>query len=127
VLDFNKIKILASRKNMSVPQLAEMSGMDKQKLYPILKRGDCTVKTLEALSSALNVSPAYWWEEETAKAENQNSNNLNEPKMNYGETITRTHHEDVVHQLEQRLKEKDDQIDFLRHQIDCNFKSKTAG
>lgn len=123
-MDFNKIKILSGKKNLSIPQLAEKSGMDKQKLYPILKRQDCTVKTLEAISEALDVSPAYWWEDEK---DNQNkiiTNQINEPKMNYGETILREDHLREVYQLNREIKRLEK---MLEQATGINFNSKTAG
>ena len=78
-----------------------------------------SIDNLEKLSEFYKISICSWWEEEPAEAENQNSNHLNEPKMNYGKFVPRDQYEDMKEKLE-------GEIDFLRSMVKQDYKSKTA-
>lgn len=51
-----KLKEIRTAKGISVPQLAEMTGIHRRTLQDIEKRGDCLVSNAKRLAKALNVT-----------------------------------------------------------------------
>lgn len=51
-----KLKAIRIEKGLSVPKLAELSGVPRRTIQDIEKRGDCMVSTLMKLSKALDVT-----------------------------------------------------------------------
>ena len=58
-----KIELLLARKNMTNKELAEKSGVCRQNISIIKKRGTCTPASLAKLAKALEVDPADLIEE----------------------------------------------------------------
>lgn len=58
-----KIELLLARKNMTNKKLAEKSGVCRQNISTIKKRGTCTPASLAKLAKALEVDPADLIEE----------------------------------------------------------------
>lgn len=52
-MDLRKIR---TEKNMTIPQLVELTGIPKRTIEDIQKRGDCLVSNALKLAKALNVS-----------------------------------------------------------------------
>jgi transcriptional regulator with XRE-family HTH domain len=65
-MNYNKIKDLCAQQGLSIPQLAEHIGASKG-LYTSLKNETISVKTLEKIAEALNVSVYYFFEEGAEK------------------------------------------------------------
>lgn len=51
-----KLKEIRIERGLSIPKLAELSGVPRRTIQDIEKRGDCMVSTLLKLSKALDVS-----------------------------------------------------------------------
>lgn len=51
-----KLKAIRIEKGISVPKLAELSGVPRRTIQDIEKRGDCMVSTLIKLSKVLDVT-----------------------------------------------------------------------
>lgn len=51
-----RLKETRIEQGLSVPQLAELSGVPRRTIQDIEKRGDCMVSTLLKLTAVLNVS-----------------------------------------------------------------------
>ncbi len=51
-----KLKEIRIEKGLSVPKLAELSGVPRRTIQDIEKRGDCMVSTLMKLAKILDVS-----------------------------------------------------------------------
>lgn len=51
-----RLKEIRIEKGLSVPKLAELSGVSRRTIQDIEKRGDCMVSTLLKLTSVLGVS-----------------------------------------------------------------------
>ena len=51
-----KLKEIRIEQGLSVPKLAEISGVPRRTIQDIEKRGDCMVSTLMKLAKALDVS-----------------------------------------------------------------------
>lgn len=60
-----KIKTLASAKNLPMKELANQLGITSIALSRIMKNGTTTVERLEEISAILGVSPAVFFEEST--------------------------------------------------------------
>lgn len=58
-----KLKEIRIEKDLSVPKLAELSGVSRRTIQDIEKRGDCMVSTLAKLAKALNVTLDELWGE----------------------------------------------------------------
>ncbi|MCL2386769.1 MAG: helix-turn-helix domain-containing protein [Defluviitaleaceae bacterium] len=54
-----RLKELRTQKGISVPKLAEMSGISRRTIQGIEKRGDCMVSNAIKLAEALNISLDY--------------------------------------------------------------------
>lgn len=59
-----KIKEIRLEKGISVPKLAEMSGVSRRTIQDLEKRGDCMLSTAAKLASAMDVSLNDIWEDE---------------------------------------------------------------
>ena len=53
MLNLREIRL---KKGISVPKLAELSGVPRRTIQDIEKRGDCMLSTAQKLAHALNVS-----------------------------------------------------------------------
>ena len=62
-----KVKQIRLEKGLSVPQLAERSGIPRRTIQDIEKRGDCMVSNLAKLAEALNVSLDALWESDQSE------------------------------------------------------------
>ncbi len=51
-----KLKEIRIEKGLSVPKLAELSGVPRRTIQDVEKRGDCMVSTLMKLAKTLDVS-----------------------------------------------------------------------
>lgn len=51
-----KLKEIRIEKGLSVPKLAELSGVPRHTIQDVEKRGDCMVSTLMKLAKTLDVS-----------------------------------------------------------------------
>lgn len=51
-----KLKEIRIEKGLSVPKLAELSGVPRRTIQDVEKRGDCMVSTLMKLAKILDVS-----------------------------------------------------------------------
>ena len=51
-----RLKEIRIEKGLSVPKLAELSGVSRRTIQDIEKRGDCMVSTLMKLTAVLEVS-----------------------------------------------------------------------
>lgn len=51
-----RLKEIRIEKGLSVPKLAELSGVPRRTIQDIEKRGDCMVSTLMKLTAVLDVS-----------------------------------------------------------------------
>jgi plasmid maintenance system antidote protein VapI len=60
-MDFKKIKEAAREKKMSITKLASLIGITPTGLHNLIRNQNCSVITLEKISSALEVSPLFWW------------------------------------------------------------------
>lgn len=59
-----EINLVCARKEMSLNELSERSGVTTQNIRALLKRGSCRPKTLGRIARALGVDPAELIEEE---------------------------------------------------------------
>ena len=60
-----KLKEIRLSKNLSVPQLVELSGVSRRTIQDIERRGDCMVSNLAKLAIALDVTLDDLWETES--------------------------------------------------------------
>ena len=59
-----RIKETRLEKGLSVPRLAELSGVSRRTIQDLEKRGDCMLSTAAKLASAMDVSLSDIWEDE---------------------------------------------------------------
>jgi len=118
-MNFSKIKKLAEEMNVSIVELAEITGLSPQGIHKFVRNKNCKVSELEKISDVLQVSPAYWWEDEekypSGGGKTQNNNNLNELEMNYGELIPVRVHERMMDHLEGEINYLREELNDLRH------------
>lgn len=65
-MDFDKIKKLCLKKQITIPELSEKIGMSRAGLYTSIKNQTVTVTTLEKIATALDVSINVFFENENA-------------------------------------------------------------
>lgn len=56
---WNQIEELMRAKNIDMPALAEKSGISRQSLYNLKKKGSANTETIKAIAQALGVGPGY--------------------------------------------------------------------
>lgn len=56
-----KIKEIRLEKGLSVPKLAELSGVSRRTIQDLEKRGDCMLSTAARLAAAMDVSLNDIW------------------------------------------------------------------
>ncbi len=67
-----KIKQLLDKKKMAIPELAEKIGLAKQSCYDFLSgKTEIKIKNLEKISTVLEVSMLYWFEETNSHVNEQ--------------------------------------------------------
>lgn len=71
VMNFNKIKDLAEKTNISITKLAELTGLTPAGIHQFVRNRNCKVEDLEKISRALGVSPACFWEDENKNIVNE--------------------------------------------------------
>lgn len=59
-----KIKEIRLEKGLSVPKLAELSGVPRRTIQDLEKRGDCMLSTAAKLATAMGVGLADVWKDE---------------------------------------------------------------
>ncbi len=59
-----KLKEIRAERNLSVPQLSELSGVSRRTIQDIEKRGDCRMSTAYVLAEALGLTLNDLWENE---------------------------------------------------------------
>ncbi len=59
-----KIKEMRLEKGLSVPKLAELSGVPRRTIQDLEKRGDCMLSTAVKLATAMGVTLADIWKDE---------------------------------------------------------------
>lgn len=57
-VDATKLRVELARRNWKQKDLAERSGIERQNISTILKRGSCTVSTAGRISKALGLDPS---------------------------------------------------------------------
>jgi len=75
-MDFNRIEILRKELKLTQEEIARDAGISTAGYQQMIYKKNTTVSTLEKISKALKVSPAFWWSEET---EMKNGQSRNEP------------------------------------------------
>jgi transcriptional regulator with XRE-family HTH domain len=109
---YNKIDKLR-KKQKSQKILADAVGMTVQGLNLMLNKRTMTVDTLEKIAKYFEVSPAYFFEEE--------SNLVGESKHSYKQKcIDCSKYEGQIELLSKLLREKDDMIARLNREIGSN-------
>lgn len=111
-----KIKVLAKKKNITVPVIAEKLGRSKQNIYAIFK-GEQRVSTelLEEISLILGVSPLYFWSEMNEDPEKYSIGVSDEVMRAYESTQKELiAMRKQIELLERLLEEKDEKCDMLR-------------
>ncbi len=58
-----KIREIRLEKGLSVPKLAELSGVSRRTIQDLEKRGDCMLSTAVKLAAAMGVGLADIWED----------------------------------------------------------------
>jgi len=58
-----KIREIRLEKGLSVPKLAELSGVSRRTIQDLEKRGDCMLSTAAKLTSAMGVSLSDIWDD----------------------------------------------------------------
>lgn len=104
-MNFNRIKDLAEKRNVTIVKLAEKTGLTATGIHKIVKKGDCKVSDLEKISAALGVSTAYWWNDEEGYLM------ASEPEVKYG-------WKDRTEMLQEQLKMKDRLIERLEKDLE---------
>ena len=64
-MDFNRIEILRKELKLTQEEIARDAGISTAGYQQMIYKKNTTVSTLEKISKALKVSPAFWWSEET--------------------------------------------------------------
>lgn len=59
-----KIREIRLEKGLSVPKLAELSGVSRRTIQDLEKRGDCMLSTAAKLAAAMGIGLADIWEDE---------------------------------------------------------------
>jgi transcriptional regulator with XRE-family HTH domain len=63
-MDYHKIEKLRKLKGLTQSKLVALSGMSESGYHNMMDTQNTTVKTLEAISKTLEVSPAIFWKED---------------------------------------------------------------
>jgi len=109
-MDFNRLDAYVNKKFRLKSEFIAASGISAAAYYKILKNQNCEVGTLEQLSRALDVSPAYWWTEE-------NQNVMNEAKPNYG-YVSKKVYDELMEKWTEDRQRMTRQIDFLQKMLE---------
>lgn len=56
---WQRVDELMRAKNLDMPTLADKSGISRQSLYNLKRKGSANTETIKAIASALDVGPGY--------------------------------------------------------------------
>jgi DNA-binding Xre family transcriptional regulator len=108
-MDFKKIETLVNKRFAFVSEFVAASGIANATYYKMMKTQNTNVDTLEKISSALGVSPAYWWTESEELV-------TQEQKPQYGYVSKRVY-DDLMDKWNEDRSRMTRQIDFLHNLI----------
>ena len=114
-MNYSKLKEKFKKEISNKQEFFASIGMSSSGFYQMLKDETLKVKVLEAISDALNLSPAYWWEGE-------------EGAVHYGGYIPRSVYLDMLSKWNEDRESKkklEEHIDFLQKHFD-DHKRKNA-
>lgn len=109
-MNYSKIKEIVSKKFATQKEFLAIVEMKGSTYSRIFKEENTTVKTLEKISAALEVSPAFWWQEDTRNEADTKLGYI--PKRVY-EELMKMWKED-----RERCSKIEQQLDFMRGLID---------
>ncbi|MGE4567893.1 MAG: helix-turn-helix domain-containing protein [Bacteroidales bacterium] len=113
-MDYSKIETLVNKKFAFVSEFIAASGIAAATYYKMIKNKNTNVDTLEKISRALDVSPAYWWNGDVEEK-------VTEPKPQYGYVSKRVY-DDLMEKWNEDRARMTRQIEYLhkiieRHEI----------
>jgi len=123
-MNYNRLKEKFRREVSNKPEFFAAIGMTSSGFYQMLKDETLKVKVLEAISDALQLSPAYWWQEEDAQL-----NILQESQTPYGGYIPRSVYTDLVNKWNEDRESKkklEDQLTAVLKLLNAEKKKKAC-
>jgi DNA-binding Xre family transcriptional regulator len=112
-MNYDRIKELAEKKYSQVSEFIAEAGIANATYYKMLEVKNTNVVTLEKISRALDVSPAYWWQDEEVSM-------VSEPKVHYG-YVSKKVFDDLLEKWNEDRESKrklEKHIEFLQSQIE---------
>ncbi len=118
-MNYNLLEKIRKDKKISQEELSKIMGLSASTYKKNIANRNMTIEVLEKASEILGVSPKIFFEEEINNTylSNKNINNVSEPISNYNNNEKRLI-EEIINDLREQLKIKDDQIKFLQHLIE---------
>lgn len=109
-MNYNRLRELFRKKISNKQEFFASIGMSSSGFYAMLKDETLKVKVLEAISDAMNVSPAFWWQEEIRGEEDTKLGYI--PKKVYDELMK------MWKEDRERCSKIEEQLEFMRGLID---------
>lgn len=109
-MDYSRIDALVNKKFAFISEFISAAGIANATYYKMMKSQNTNVETLEKISAALEVSPAYWWEDQEGQQV------VSEPKQVYGYVSKRVYDELMAKWNEDRMR-MNKQIEFLQNML----------
>ena len=114
-MNYDRIKELAEKKYSQVSEFIAAAGIANATYYKMMEAKNTNVVTLEKISKALDVSPAYWWQDEEVSI-------ASEPKAHYS-YVSKKVFDDLLEKWNEDRESKkklEQHIDFLTSQIESH-------
>ena len=119
-MNYDRIKELAEKKYSQVSEFIAKAGIANATYYKMMEVKNTNVVTLEKISRALNVSPAYWWQDEEVSV-------ISDPKVHYG-YVSKKVFDDLLEKWNEDRESKkklEQHIEFLQRNFE-DYKGKQA-
>ncbi len=111
-MDYTRIEKLVNERFAFVSEFIAACGIANATYYKMIKNKNTNVDTLERISAALGVSPAYWWTGEEVTV-------VQEQKPQYGYVSKRVY-DDLMEKWNEDRTRMTRQIEFLHKMIESN-------
>ncbi len=119
-LILRKMTELMHRKNISRPELASKIGLHKQTIYDYFNgKADVSIKTIALISKEYDIDLCWWFKKEVNYDDIANQNNVSQ--LNEQENPM-----EIIEFLQDQIRKKDNQIEFLQNQISGNINQSTG-
>ncbi len=109
-MNYNKIENIRKQKKVSQRDLCKIIGITTVGYSKMIREESIKVSTLEKIAKVLEVPVIYFFTDDVTP-----TNQVAEPSTPYG---TNKLLEEILNELKEQLKQKDDQIQFLQHLIE---------